>query len=314
MAIALSVGLACVLLANITLRALSAGAHISYHSRVGFTFLWRLKFLATLPTETRNQYLDQVARRASSPDARNLISELRQSSFPDPNWDVISFIHQAQASLFPPGTASPEEKLGIVFNRTTRAFLWPPDKVFRQAVETDFIRSQQMRIPDVVQHLFASTTFYFTNPDTMADCATLATFRENDATSILAIFKKHSYFRHPKRFAYTGFLIFWFVSLALFVVLAKAGRKEFVRTVSYAVALTLIGLLIMLANCVLTELVPRCTLPMWELTIVSALILLGQTMDSFRRHRGLSRLIRARSGGTFVRHFLLICVKLCAVK
>jgi hypothetical protein len=48
---------------------------------------------------------------------------------------------------------------------------------------------------------------------------------------------------------------------------------------SYAAALTAVGLLMMLANCVLNVFQPRYTLPMLELTIVSVSILSAKTLE-----------------------------------
>ena len=278
-ALTLAIGVSCVVLSNATLRSLSYAFHIPYRSRVGVTFLWRLKFLATLPAETRNQLLNKVAKNTPSPEVRKLISVLRQSPSEDQNWDVLAFMHKAQVALFTPETESQDEKFNLVLNRTARAFLYPPDEIFLRAVGTDFAKSQKTRIPDVVNHLFGSTTFYFSHPETMADCASLSTFREKSAADILAVFKKHSYFRHAKRFGYTGFLIFWLVNLSLLAVLAKIRKEDVATVFSYATALTLIGLLIMLANCVLTEFQSRFTLPMWELTIVSVSVLFGRTVE-----------------------------------
>jgi hypothetical protein len=57
-------------------------------------------------------------------------------------------------------------------------------------------------------------------------------------------------------------------------------RKEEVAAVSfYAAALTLFGLFMMLANCVLNVFQPRYTLPMWELTIISVSILWAKTIE-----------------------------------
>jgi hypothetical protein len=59
--VAVVIGFSCIALANISLRGLCHAAHTPYEVRVGYTFLWRLKFLATIPPETRNQLLDHVA-------------------------------------------------------------------------------------------------------------------------------------------------------------------------------------------------------------------------------------------------------------
>jgi hypothetical protein len=241
--------------------------------------LWRLKFLATIPPETRNQLLDNVAKKTASPDVKKVISLLREA-FPEaPDWEVMAFMRKAQASLFAPETKSQEEKFNLVLNRTAQAFLYPPEKIFLNAVATDFTRSREATIPSVVNQLFGQTTFYFSHSGVMTGCAPLFTFRDKSAAQILAIFKKHSYFRHRKSFSYNAFLFFWFINLSLIAVLAKVRKEQVAPISSYATTLTLVGLVMMLANCFLSEFQPRYTLPMWELSIVSVSVLLGRTME-----------------------------------
>lgn len=279
--LAIAVGISCIVLANVSLRGLCHAVQIPYHSTVGFTFLFRLKFLAGLPAERRNQLLDKVAKNTDSADVKKIISLLRDA-FPNetPNWDVMAFEKKVQASLFPPERDPREERFYLALNRTVQAFLYPPEKIFLSAVATDFKRSQEVTIPSVVRQVFGSTTRYFSYPELMPDHATLLTFRDKSAAQIMAIFKKHSYFHHPKNLSYSAFLFSWCVNLAMFVVLAKMRKEEVAAVSSYAAALTLVGLFMMLANCVLTVFQPRFTLPMWELTIVSATVLFGKTMES----------------------------------
>jgi len=116
----------------------------------------------------------------------------------------------------------------------------------------------------------------------------LFTFRDKSAAQIVAIFKDHSYFHRRKSFSYNAFLFFWFTNLLLLAVLAKARKEEVAALSSYATALTLLGLAMMLANCFLNEFQPRYTLPMWELTIVSASVLVGRTMECLFFSRTLS--------------------------
>ena len=242
--------------------------------------MFRLKFLAALPAEKRNQLLDKVAKNTDSADVKKVISLLRDA-FPDEtsNWDVMAFKKKAQASLFPPQTDPREEKFYLALNRTVQAFLYPPEKIFLSAIATDFKRSQEATIPSVVRQLFASTTRYFSYLELMPDHAALFTFRNKSAAEIMAIFKKHSYFHHPKNFSYSAFLFSWCVNLALLAVLAKMRKEEVAAVSSYAAALTLVGLFMMIANCVLNVFQPRYTLPMWELTIVSATVLFSKTIE-----------------------------------
>ena len=49
--------------------------------------------------------------------------------------------------------------------------------------------------------------------------------------------------------------------------------------VYYAAALTLAGLTMVLATCLLNQFQPRYTLPMWELMIVSLSVVLGRSIE-----------------------------------
>jgi hypothetical protein len=123
-AFAVGVGISCIVVANLSLRGLCHAVEIPYHSTVGFTFLFRLKFLAVLPDEKRGQVLDKVAKNTDSADVKKLISLLRHA-FPDKNsdWDVMAFKKEAQDSLFPLQTDPGEEKFYLTLNRTVQAFL-----------------------------------------------------------------------------------------------------------------------------------------------------------------------------------------------
>jgi len=278
--LAVAVGISSIILANLSLRGLCHAVQIPYHSTVGFTFLSRLKFLAGLPAEKRNQLLDEVAENADSTDVKKLISLLRDA-FPaeTTNWDMMAFKKKAQASLFPPQTDPREKEFYLVLNRTARAFLYPPEKIFLSAVATDFKRSQGATIPSVVRELFADTTRYFLYPQLMPDQAALLTFRDKSTAQVMALFKKHSYFHHPKNLSYSALLFFCYATLVLLAVLAKRHKEKVAAVYSYAAALTLVALFMMLANCFLAVFQPRFTLPMWELTIISASVLFGKTME-----------------------------------
>ena len=115
----------------------------------------------------------------------------------------------------------------------------------------------------------------------MPQCASLITFRDKNADQIFGIFKSHSYFRHPKNVSYRAFSLVWIVLLAGLFLIAKMRKRDIAEIASYATALIVIAILMMLANCVLTIFQPRYTLPMWELTIVSTTALFGKTIECF---------------------------------
>jgi hypothetical protein len=279
-ALAVVVGISSIVLANASVRVLCYAARIPYYSTLGLSFLYRLKFLAAVAPEKRNQLLDEVSQHTASADVKKIISLLRVS-FPTgtSNWDVPDFTEKARALLFTQQADPYDEKYAILLNRTAQAFLYPPREIFLNAVATDFKRSQQITIPDVVSFLFVTTRFYFSHPAAMSQCTLLVTFRDKNAAQIFAIFKTHSYFRHPKNLSYGALLFFWLINLALFVVIAKMRKQEVAGLASYAAGLTVVGLLMMLANCVLAVFQPRYTLPMWEVTIVSMSILSAKTLE-----------------------------------
>src|SRR5207249_12189036 len=62
------VGIGCIVLANASLRILCYVTRIPYYSTLGFTFLFRLKFLAELSPEKRNELFDDVTKHTSSTD------------------------------------------------------------------------------------------------------------------------------------------------------------------------------------------------------------------------------------------------------
>jgi hypothetical protein len=277
--VAFTVGISCIVLANASLRALCRAARVPYYSNAGFTFLFRLRFLAALPPEKRSQLLDEVTKHTTSADVRQLISLLR-NAFPtqDPHWNVMAFMKKAQRSLFTPETDPQGQQFHLLLNRTEKAFLCPPNKILLTAVAADFKRSQETTIPNVVRQLFASTAYLLSVPEVIPVFAPLRTFRDKNTAQIMAGFK-HAYFRRPKNLSYSAFLVLWAVNLALLVVLARMRKESVASVCSYTIALTLAGLLMMLANCILNEFQWRYTLPMWELTIISSAVLLGKTME-----------------------------------
>src|SRR6266513_3265169 len=280
--ISVVIGISCIILANASLRALCYAANIPYRSVVGLAFLGRLKFLAALPIEQRNQLLDQATKNAASADVKKLIYLLRNEfTGGTASWDIGAFKKSAQGSLFP-SQADPAEqhRFDVALNGLVVAFLCPPEKIFLRAVATDFKKSQQITIPGVVGFLFVTTRFYFSHRDVMPQCASLITFRDKNEDQIFVIFKNHSCFRHPKNVSYRAFLLVWIVLLAALFLIAKMRKRDITGVASYATALIVIAILMMLANCLLAIFQPRYTLPMWELTLVSLSILFGGMMET----------------------------------
>ena len=277
MAVTLLIGLSCIILANISLRGLCYAAHTPYQFPAGFPFLWRLEFLARLPPQTANEFLDRVSRDTSAPDVKETIAKLREAIRENTNWESTAFVREVQTSLLAPGSKSQEEVMSVL-NRTVLAFLWPPRDLFVSAVAADLARARMITIPNVARSLFVHTIFYYSHRDAMPGYAPLVTFRDKTADDILASYKRHSYFYHRKEFSYNAVWCLWFAMTAILAVVRNKRSGE-IAVVYYASVLTLVGLTMMLVTCLLNEFQPRYTLPMWELTIISLSVVLGRGMD-----------------------------------
>jgi hypothetical protein len=89
---------------------------------------------------------------------------------------------------------------------------------------------------------------------------------------------QHSFFRRGKGLSYSVLWLLWLALISILVFVKRKGADEIAVTY-YALALTVVGLTIMLVNCLLVEFQPRYTLPMWELTIISMTVAFGRSMD-----------------------------------
>jgi len=280
--VTIGIGLSCIVLANICLRGLCNAAHIPHQLQPGYSFLWRLEFLRKVPPDAANQLLEQVATNTSAPEVKALTLQLREAVMETVDWNSTAFMREAHVSLFAADSAS-QEKCVQTLNHAVRAFLWPPRGVFLRAVATDFATAGTTTIPNIIQSLFVHTIFYYSHPDAMPDYASLATFRGQSPDSIMASYKNYPYFYQRTKFRY---VTVWCVWLALIFLLAfvTGKRGSGMAVVYYAAALVVVGLTIMLASCLLGQFQPRYTLPMWELMIISAVIVLGRCLDRALAH------------------------------
>ncbi len=282
-ALAVGVCLVCLALSALTLRLLSRAAEIPYQSRLGFTFMWRLRFLDPLSLETRNAVLDRVSRKTSDPDVQTVLAALREEFPSKGDWDILAFLDKLRAAFHSDGSDQAETDLGRILSRTARAFWFPPEPALLVAVKEDFRSSWSMRIPEVVRHLFNSTSFYFLHPETMPSCERLTTYRNRTALDVRADLRHNRFFRLWKSCSYRTLFFVWLAMLLTVAFLRKREIALRAPILSYAIALTVTGLLVMLANCFCTEFAPRYTMPMWTLLLVSATILGGQLGDLIPR-------------------------------
>jgi hypothetical protein len=281
--IAIAVGIACVATANSLVSGLARKTKFQPHSRIGFTFLWRLHFLKTVAPPSRAALLQKVAARTHSMDARKLIALLGQMHEEGADLNAGPFLQRAIPLLFPLGGAVPWEKLDGALNQMAFAFLLPPTPEHLQVARAEFVAALKMPVTELSSYLFEATTYYFKHKDEMPACATLVTFRDASADQIRQLPSQHRYFRLWRDLTYNRALMIWFISLLVFVTAARRKRTNVGAIFAFGIALTMVGLLMIASTCLLGAFLPRYGLPMWQLLLLSLYIFVGRTADFFAR-------------------------------
>ena len=278
LAIALAVGAACVGVAHSVPRSLARKTKLHPHSRIGFTFLWRLHFLSELSPESRTSLLQKVSARTSSDSVRHLIALLEQ-------------MHVEQADLSNPGPFMERaikffdgprrwEALDHGLKEMAFTYLWPPSSEVLHAARTDFVVGLKMPPTLISEYLFATTAYYFQHQAEMPACANLATFRgEANADKISRLPFEHGYFQFWKGLTYGKAFFVWLVALLAFLFAARQRPTEAGAISAFGIALTFSGLSLFGATCVLHDFEPRFGLSLWALLFLSLFLFVGKTAD-----------------------------------
>jgi hypothetical protein len=279
--IATAIGIACLAVANSSTQALARKTRFHPHSRIGFTFLWRLHFLKTLSPPSHIALLRKVAARTHSTDARKLIALLEQMHEEGAGLNAEPFLQRAIHLLFPLGGAVQWEKLDGALNEMAFAFLLPPTPEHLHVARTEFVAALKMPVTEISSYLFEATAYYFQHKDEMPACAELSTFRGANADQIRLTPSQHRYFRLWEGLTYNKALAIWFSSLLVFAVMALRKKVNAAAISAFGIALTAVGLLMIASTCLLGAFIPRFGLPMWQLLLLSLYIFVGGTADLF---------------------------------
>jgi hypothetical protein len=278
-AIAIGVGVACFAIAHSSIQGLARKTRFHPHSRIGFTFLWRLHFLKKLSPESRAALLQKVAERTHSTETRKLIALLGEVEVPGVEINAGQYLQRASKLIFPGREVVPWEQLDGELNQMAWAFLLPPTSEHFQVARNEFISSMHMPVTEISSYLFQTTAYYFEHKDEMPGCSALATFHDADPNQIKQIPFQHSYFQLWRGLTYNKTLILWFVSLLLLLIVARAKRTNVAVTAAFGITLSAIGLLMIASTCLLGSFIPRYGLPMWQLLFLSLCLFLGTAAD-----------------------------------
>jgi hypothetical protein len=276
--IATAIGIACLAIAPSVPESLARKTRLHPHSRIGYTFLWRLHSLTELPPVTRASLMRKVSERAPSEQVRRLIQLYDQmmNEQPDP-LDATAFGARA-VEIF--GGVPHWEELDAGFKQMAFTFLWPPTPELWNLIKTDFLAVLSLPSTDISDYLFATTAFYFQHKDGMPGLANLSTYRGGASVdTIEALPSEHGYFRLWQHLTYRAAVGLWLGMLLALVWAARRKRSPISATVGLAVALVLVGLFQSSVTYVVHDYEPRFSISMWELLLLSLFLILGNLLD-----------------------------------
>lgn len=277
MALAIALGVGSLVATYFTVRHVADAADVAYRSRIGFTFMWRLKFLDAAPRQERAAFLLAAAARADSAETKRALELLAAEDERPVN--VVEFLGRARAAIFPRGTGDAAAEIDRAINRIPAAvFASSPGKLIEVAV-ADFRGARKMSVAHVTGNLFVTTEYFFKFPEMMPELSKLVTYRHFDVPALAALAERRTYFRWWSMLSFNAWMGIWLAACCALVWFGRQRRVDVAVSCSYAAALLLIGLLMMAANCFFTELLPRYTLPMFALMFLSLVILVSRIAE-----------------------------------
>jgi hypothetical protein len=277
--IALAIGIACVVVAGSVTQRLARKTRLQPHSRIGYTFLWRLQFVKGLSPEARAALLHKVAARTHSKETRQLVTLYGQMHEEGVDPGAGAFTQRAIPLLYPFEKKVPWEKLDLALNQMAFAFLLPPTPEHLDAARADFVGALRMPVTGISDSLFGTTAYFFEHKAEMSGCAGLITFRDASAQTIQRIPSQHFYFHLWRGLTYHKALVIWSISLLVLVVIARHKKVNVSAICAYGIALVAGGLLIGATNTLVTEFLPRYALSMWQLLLLSLYLFVGAIAD-----------------------------------
>jgi hypothetical protein len=289
-AVSVAAGVAALAASNLALRAACAGAGIPYRARAGYSFTWRLHFLATMPPRARISLMDRLAARTSDPLLKATARGFATAT-PAPGEympAVARRVMTKQLDLPDTGRSDLSLQLDLLRNDFMKLMLRSGEPAFYGSVWADYLRTWRETPCNLAAAPFGTTTYYFTQPlpPTMAG---LNTYRGRTLESVMEPTVRSPYLR-----LLSGFTNRTAAGAAVALALLGAAASRRVRSrAAVVVASVITGTVLTYLNLLLVEWLPRFALPLWILLsaafVVAAAIAAEAMLAQIRRVRARHR-------------------------
>lgn len=264
-------------------------AKTPYRSKVGATFEWRLYYLAGLPEKSREQILQKVDRNLHDPAVSYALKKDEDLLVTTNSWSP-TVLHLALSEwLSAHGVAHLKElhlEVDRRLNRIAFQFLGHGGPNFRGVVIHDLWASLNYDPSEICGDAFSTTDLFvqMSAGPAFVPVRHLSTVRPRDQ-SYASEFSRDPYLTLGQH------LPIWAI---LLTVLALALGSLFLRRMPrpeislFAISLIITGMVISVANCALTTLLARFTLPLYILLLFGLAMELAVIGD-YRRVRKFAR-------------------------
>jgi hypothetical protein len=243
-------------------------AKTPYRSRLGATFEWRLYYLAGLPEKAREQILETVDKNLHDPAVSFALKKGKDLLVTTNSWSP-TVLHLALSEWLSDHGVSKLKKLHLEvdrrLNRIAFQFLVHGGPDFRGVVMHDLWASLNYDPSDICHDAFSTTDLFvqMSAGPALVSVRQLSTVRPRDQ-SYGSECSKDLYLTLGQHLPILAMLLTVLALALCLLFLPSAPRPEISL---FAISLLITGVAISLANCALTTLLARFTLPLYILLL-----------------------------------------------
>jgi hypothetical protein len=276
------IGVSAVIIANLSIFLICRLSKVPYRSRIGYTFQWRLDYLLNLDPEERDRVLQNVAAKIHDAPTTEALQKAQMSLDRGKTWDqflLCTTLYERLRSTEAAGKKRARLDGDKRLNKIALTFLTTGGAKFYGSVCRDFFTSMTFAPSDVCREPFMTTDWLLERIDQQMykSVRQLREFQAQAGT-FLKLWEKTLYFH---LWAWVPLWLLTLIVITGAVVSRWTSRNEesYLLSVAYPIALVGVGIVISIANCCLTFLAARFTLPLYTLGLFGFCTVLIQFME-----------------------------------